>query len=50
MMKNYIRFDSNPSNQSIVENLIASLDTTEFKSSVKVSRIANTSNDIIFQE
>ena len=50
MMKNYIRFDSIPSNQSIVENLIASLDTTEFKSSVKVSRIANTSMDKVAQK
>ena len=50
MMKNYIRFDSIPSNQSIVENLIASLDTTEFKSNVKVSRIANTSMDKVAQK
>ena len=50
MMKNYIRFDSIPSNQSIVENLIASLDTTEFKSNVKVSRIANTSMDKVVQK
>ena len=50
MMKNYIRFDSIPSNQVIVENLIASLDTTEFKSNVKVSRIANTSMDKVAQK
>ena len=49
-MKNYIRFDSIPSNHSIVENLIASLDTTEFKSNVKVSRIANTSMDKVAQK
>lgn len=39
-----------PSNQSIVKNLIASLDKTEFKSNVKVSRIANTSIDKVAQK
>lgn len=50
MMKNYIRFDSIPTNQSIVENLVASLEKTEFENKVKVSKIANTSMDKVVQK
>lgn len=44
-LKEYIKTQYNPSNAELVENLKRSLDKTDFNSTVKVSKIANTKMD-----
>ncbi len=44
-LKEYIKTQYNPTNVELVENLKRSLDKTDFNSTVKVSKIANTKMD-----